>query len=82
MNQSKLRVSQETEVDGQVMREIIEDVLKTKLELSEDGTLSPSTLESEKNGDVESFQMNDPLFHVHNTAVYLKCDPRNLRAEG
>ncbi|KAM4528239.1 zinc finger and BTB domain-containing protein 6-like [Odontesthes bonariensis] len=74
VNQSKLRVSQETEVDGQVMREIIEHVVKTKLELSEDRTLSPATLESEKNGDVESFQMNEPLFHVHNTAACLKCE--------
>eukprot|EP00064_Thunnus_orientalis_P010703 superscaffoldBa00001478_g10729 len=64
--QSKLKVSQGTEVDSQELREVREDkkVVKAKIELSEDTACSLSSLASEEGGDIQAAHKNNPIHHI------------------
>ncbi|XP_069019841.1 zinc finger and BTB domain-containing protein 26-like [Embiotoca jacksoni] len=73
--QSKLRVSQEAEVDSQGLREIREDrkVVKAKIELSEAAAYGLDMVESKEGGDSQPFLTNNSLFPVHHSTDTSEC---------
>ncbi|XP_008288346.1 zinc finger and BTB domain-containing protein 26 isoform X2 [Stegastes partitus] len=73
--QSKLRVSQEAEVDSQGLREIREDweAVKAEREESEDAACCLDNLELEEVGEIQLFHTNNQRCHVHHIEGPLKC---------
>uniref|UniRef100_A0A3Q1EDL1 Zinc finger and BTB domain-containing protein 26-like n=1 Tax=Acanthochromis polyacanthus TaxID=80966 RepID=A0A3Q1EDL1_9TELE len=67
--QSKLRVSQEPEVDSRGPREAVE----AEREECEDAACCLDSLELEEGGDIQLFHTNNQLCHVHHIEGPFKC---------